>query len=194
MTLLTTAFSRGTHAARPAAAASNNGFYYFETDTGNLFQSSGAAWVQVATTSSGSSGSEIGYDQITTGVTPITGTTEGTATTVITCGAHVFDGAAAIATFYTPLLRSDTSSVGDSIVVGLFESGTLVNRFYQQFTAVTGTGTGASAMGAFRFTPSAASHSYVVAAWATGSTNTQVAAGTGGAGNNPPCWVRFTKV
>lgn len=48
MTLLTTAFAQGTHAARPAAAAGNNGFYYYETDTGNLFQSTGAAWQQVA--------------------------------------------------------------------------------------------------------------------------------------------------
>lgn len=48
MTLLTTAFAQGTHAARPAAASSNNGFYYYETDTGRLFQSTGAAWQQVA--------------------------------------------------------------------------------------------------------------------------------------------------
>jgi len=48
MTLLTTAFAQGTHAARPAAAAANNGFYYYETDTQKLFQSTGAAWTQVA--------------------------------------------------------------------------------------------------------------------------------------------------
>jgi hypothetical protein len=50
MTLLTTAFSQGTHAARPAAASSNNGFYYYETDTTNLFQSTGSAWQQIAST------------------------------------------------------------------------------------------------------------------------------------------------
>lgn len=48
MTLLTTAFAQGTHAARPAASASNNGFYYYETDTTNLFQSTGSAWQQIA--------------------------------------------------------------------------------------------------------------------------------------------------
>jgi hypothetical protein len=54
MTLLTTAFSQGLHSARPAASASNKGYYYFETDTGNLFQNfSGSLWVQVATTSAG---------------------------------------------------------------------------------------------------------------------------------------------
>lgn len=50
MTLLTTAFAQGTHAARPAAASSNAGFYYFETDTTTLFQSTGAAWVQLSPT------------------------------------------------------------------------------------------------------------------------------------------------
>jgi hypothetical protein len=48
MTQLTNVLARGTNAARPAAAASNNGFYYFETDTLKLFQSSGSAWIQVA--------------------------------------------------------------------------------------------------------------------------------------------------
>lgn len=53
MTLLTTAFAQGTHAARPAASASNNGFYYYETDTQNLFQSTGSAWQQIASTGGG---------------------------------------------------------------------------------------------------------------------------------------------
>lgn len=48
MTLLTTAFAQGTHAARPAAAAANQGYYYFETDTQTLFQSTGSAWTQIA--------------------------------------------------------------------------------------------------------------------------------------------------
>ncbi len=43
-----TAFAQGTHGARPAAAASNQGYYYFETDTLTLFQSTGSTWVQLA--------------------------------------------------------------------------------------------------------------------------------------------------
>lgn len=38
----------GTHAGRPAAASSNAGYLYFETDTGSLFRSDGSAWSQVA--------------------------------------------------------------------------------------------------------------------------------------------------
>ncbi len=50
MTTLSTAFAQGTTANRPAASASNTGFYYLETDTngGTLFQSTGSAWVQLA--------------------------------------------------------------------------------------------------------------------------------------------------
>jgi hypothetical protein len=48
MTALLTSFAQGTHAARPAAAAGNAGRYYFETDTGVLFQSSGSAWGAIA--------------------------------------------------------------------------------------------------------------------------------------------------
>ena len=48
MTLITTAFAQGTHSGRPAASSSNLGYYYFETDTTSLFQSTGSAWVQVA--------------------------------------------------------------------------------------------------------------------------------------------------
>jgi hypothetical protein len=52
----------GTHAARPAAAASNDGKYYRETDTGSTYQSNGSTWVLVgsgagAGTISGSTGS-----------------------------------------------------------------------------------------------------------------------------------------
>lgn len=49
MSLLTTVFSQGTHAARPAATANNNGYYYYETDTAQLFQSWNLAWVALTT-------------------------------------------------------------------------------------------------------------------------------------------------
>jgi hypothetical protein len=48
MTLQTAVFAQGTHGARPAAASANNGYYYFETDTGILFQSTGSVWQALA--------------------------------------------------------------------------------------------------------------------------------------------------
>ena len=47
MSLLTDVLMSGTHAARPAAAASNTGRYYYETDTGVVLQSNGSAWLQL---------------------------------------------------------------------------------------------------------------------------------------------------
>ena len=140
-------------------------------------------------------GYEIGYDQITATVN-LTGTTEGTATTVITCAAHTFDGGAVLCEVYTLILQTPNAAVGDTAIVGLFESGTLVNRILLgRAVAVTAQQPQHPGFGALRFTPSAGSHSYVVAGWVSSTTGTpQVVAGTGGAGNNPPAWVRFTKV
>lgn len=75
-TKLTDVFLQGTHAARPAAAATNTGYYYFETDTLVLFQSTGSAWQALTP---GQSLGTLGYAQVTasqgsiTGVTDITG-------------------------------------------------------------------------------------------------------------------------
>lgn len=71
MTLLTTAFAQGTHAGRPAASSSNNGFYYYETDTQILFQSTGSAWQQLAPSIAGgvtSANNEVTADQTTSSV------------------------------------------------------------------------------------------------------------------------------
>lgn len=45
----------GLAAARPAASAANNGYYYTETDTagGTTFRSNGTTWVQIAAGASG---------------------------------------------------------------------------------------------------------------------------------------------
>lgn len=65
MTLLTSAFAQGTHAARAAASASNQGFYYFETDTLTLFQSTGSAWVQLAPAATVTGGGATTYRKVT---------------------------------------------------------------------------------------------------------------------------------
>jgi hypothetical protein len=43
-----TSFAEGTHSGRPAAATDNTGYYYWETDTYQLFQSDGSAWQPLA--------------------------------------------------------------------------------------------------------------------------------------------------
>ena len=48
MSALTTVFAQGLAASRPAAASTNNGWFYLATDTvgGTLYQSNGSSWVQ----------------------------------------------------------------------------------------------------------------------------------------------------
>ena len=140
-------------------------------------------------------GFEFGYDQIAATVN-LTGTTEGTATTVITCAAHTFDGGAVLCEFFSLIVQAPNNAVGDSTVVGLFESGALINRLvFARAGFVTAQSPQYPGYGSMRFTPSAGSHTYVVAAWVTDTVSTpNVVAGTGGPGNNPPAWVRFTKV
>ncbi len=128
-------------------------------------------------------GYEIGYDQITGNVT-VSATTEASGTTVISCAAHTFDGSPVLAEFYCNAL-----SVGDFVIVSLFESTTQIGRFTQSATGVSAF----AAHGAIRFTPSAASHTYTVTAY-RGSSNGTVNAGAGGTAVYSPTFVRFTKV
>ena len=139
-------------------------------------------------------GFEIGYDPVATGNINVTGTTEGSPTTLITCAAHTFDGAPVLAVFFTPGIRTPTSAVG-FVVVGIYESGTIVDRLGSAVSTSVNTQQLWPVMMGMRFTPSAGSHSYTIAAFCSATTGTPlVASGAGGAGNNPPMWVRFTKV
>lgn len=240
MTLLTTAFAQGTHAGRPAAAASNNGFYYYETDTQRLFQSTGAAWQQVAagvgvdalTTKGdvlgystaparvpvgadgtvltadstqalglkwaagggGGGGGEVGYAQITSGVNVLS-TNEASGTTIISPGSITFDGAAVMVEFFAPFCTTDNGALGHQTVVSLFEGATQISRLALSFNHVNSVQNESPMYGRYRFTPTAGAHTYTVTAFSTSTTGTPaIGAGAGGTGNNPPAFIRFTKV
>ena len=138
----------------------------------------------------GGGGAEIGYTQITANVN-IVGTTEGTATTVISPGALTFTGQPVLVQFCTNGLRPP-STVSQSANVGLFESGTLVLKMGNETCWAAGVQIVTPVYYQGRFTPSAGSHTYLVAAWADSTTGTPlVAAGLGGAGNTSPASVRF---
>ena len=137
-------------------------------------------------------GYEFGYDAITSNVN-ITGTTEGAATTVITCAAHTFDGAAVWATF-RGLFRTDTNAAGDQFNIGLFETGSIIARFGSVDAPSTSLFIVTLTM-QLRITPTAGSHTYTVQAWVPSTTGTpQILAGAGGTGVNSPASVSFTKV
>ncbi len=156
-----------------------------------------AGKVPVASSSSAASwafppGFEIGYDQITGNVN-IVSTTEATGTTIITCAAHTFDGAPVLAEFFSPIVVTGTTS-SSQVVISLFEAATQITRLGILQTPA-GVQNDIPFIGCFRFTPTAASHTYTVTAFTTNVTGTPlVGAGSGGTAGNAPSYMRFTKV
>lgn len=134
-------------------------------------------------------GTELGYDQITANVSVVS-TTEATGTTIITCGAHTFDGTPVIAHFFASAVSSPTNP-STFTVVSLFEGATQIGRLCTVLTGAT-PATQAPGVGFLRFTPTAASHTYTVTAFASAGTG-GVTAGAGGTGTAVPAFIRFTK-
>lgn len=137
-------------------------------------------------------GFEIGYDQVTAGAN-IVSLTEATPTTVIACAAHVFDGTAVLLNVFIPQIASPAVLSGFVIVV-LFEGATQIGRL-----GIILTSAAAAAQEVFsasyRFTPTAASHTYTVGAYCSSTTGTPAfTAGAGGTGAAVPAFARFTKV
>ena len=158
-----------------------------------------AGQVPVASSSSASAwgyppGFEINYTQITSPVT-IASATEATGTTIISPGAITFDGTAVLCHFFAPSMHVDSSAIGDQLVVSLFEASTQIGRLTVNNSLSTTTLIRSPLTGFLRFTPTAASHTYTVTAFATSTTGTpQIIAGAGGTGVEVPAFVRFTKV
>lgn len=137
-------------------------------------------------------GHEFGYDAITSSVNVVS-TTEATGTTIITCSAHTFDGAAVWAHFFSSQVQGPVSA-GQKLVVSLFESSTQIGEMAIQNQP----GTNAVCTpvnGWLRFTPSNASHTYTVTAFVDSTTGTPfIGAGAGGTAAKAPAFIRFFKV
>lgn len=138
-------------------------------------------------------GFEISYTQITSNVN-IASTTEATGTTIISPGAVTFDGTLVMVEF-SGIISVDTALGGDATIVSLFEGATQITRLAQFISVSTTTQQSVTVNGRFRFTPTAASHTYTVTAFSTSATGTpKINAGSGSTGGNPPAFIRFTKV
>lgn len=141
-------------------------------------------------------GYEIGYDEITSSVT-VASNAEATGTTIITCAAHTFDGSPVICTFYAPLLYTSGQVADTALGISLFESTTEIARIGEMFNGPTLTdGLGVPVLMQMRFTPTAASHTYIVKAYVdkAGSTTSQIVSGNKGTAGRAPAFVRFAKV
>jgi hypothetical protein len=139
-------------------------------------------------------GFEINYTQITAPVNVVS-TTEATGTTIISPGAIVFDGTAVLVEFFACTVKSDTSSTGDTTILSLFESSTQITRMAVVEALSIFAPNNFVVAAKYRFTPTAASHTYTITASTTSTSGTPaVLAGSGGTGGYPPAFVRFTKV
>jgi len=145
----------------------------------------------------GGGGGELGYTQITSSVL-VTSTTEASGTTIITCGAVTFDGAPVMVEFSAPAIELPTATnATNDVVVSLFEGATQIGRLCVCLLddLASGQNYRVPACGRLRFTPTAASHTYKVTAFASSTTGSpSVDAGAGGTGVVVPAFCRFTKV
>lgn len=139
-------------------------------------------------------GYQLNRTQITSPVN-IASTTEATGTNIFPLlPAITFDGTEVMVEFFSPLVLGDSNAASDGVTISLFEGATQITRL-----AVGNTVAAASQSmpftGKYFFTPSAASHTYTVTAYATSTTGTpRVFAGSGGTNGYAPAYVRFTKV
>ncbi len=137
-------------------------------------------------------GYEFGYDQITTATISVTSTTESSGTSLISCAAHTFDGGAVMAQFTFPN-ASLGSAANSQLTLCLFEGATEIGRLSTYYYQNSGTAVNTILSGGFRFTPTAASHTYTVTAYRVGA-NATIYSGAGGTATDSPSWIRFIKV
>ena len=138
-------------------------------------------------------GYEIVYAQ-NTGALNITDTAEGTGTALISCAATVFDGGPVYCEFFCPQVITDTNAAADIVTATLFEGATQITRLGIVRTVVTASPLMTSMFCRYKFTPTAASHTYLLCAYANSTTGTpRFQGGAGGVTTNPPTYIRFVK-
>lgn len=134
-------------------------------------------------------GYQLDYVATTTSVS-VTATTSATATTILTGTSQAYDGSAIIVTFYSPGLTIGTNTINVNLYDGSTELGILVS------------GNPGAASSSFRwpccvssppFTPTVATHQYIIRAYVDAGTGT-VGAGAGTLGLKYPAYLRITKV
>lgn len=133
---------------------------------------------------------ELSYQQVTSDVN-VTGTTSGTANTVVTADAINFDGSTAVLIEFFSYGVQPVNVVGGQLIIGLFEGSTLVSTV----ALVQGVSTNPMIVPAHivqRLTPSSGSKTYSIRAW-TGSGTSIVKAGTGSGGAAAPAFVRISR-
>ena len=137
-------------------------------------------------------GLEIGYDQITASVNIAATAPPGT--TIIGGTARTYDGGPVVLEFFSPQITTPNAAAGNTVNIALFDgaSQVVILGIIQTPAAAN---TKVPVLLRWRFTPSAGSHTYAIAAWAASTTGTpSVAAGTGGISSGfDPAYLRITR-
>jgi hypothetical protein len=187
-TTLPALLGTGDHASRPAAGA-----LYSCTDHDLIYQSDGSSWTTWADVTGGSSdlsGEELDYVQGTTPIS-VTGTAEGTATTLLTGTSQAYEAVPTLIEVFCPRVSTGTSS-GSSVIGILMDGASVLGRLWLLNTPAAA-GHSAPVYAAYRLTPTAATHQYIVKAWRQTADGAWTP-GAGGAGTEVPAFIRITRV
>jgi hypothetical protein len=137
-------------------------------------------------------GYEIAYDQITSGVN-VASTTEGTPTAIIAGTSKTYEAVTYNAEFFSPQV-TDSSAASGTVTILLIADGASIGRIAVSDSVTATTQIIQALTGRFRFTPTAAAHTYGISAFASSATGTPaVGAGAGGINTLVPAFLRITK-
>jgi hypothetical protein len=135
---------------------------------------------------------EVGYAEITSDVT-VTATSEATATAVVSLGAITYEAVPHLIEFSAPDARPNTGAAGQNITFALFDSTTAVVGVWGRIATPAASGNLLPVRLGYRFTPTAASHTYNVKCWVS-VTSGLVQAGAGGSATHGPAWLRIVRI
>ena len=137
-------------------------------------------------------GFQFDYAEFTAAVT-ITASTEGTAQTIVAGNSVTYDGATAVLIeFFAPTIQANTAGIVRVILLdGATSLGWLTN---DNRGAIAQNNNYFGPRLARRLTPTAAAHTYTIAAFNNAGAETTIfGAGVGGSGNIVPGFIRITK-
>jgi hypothetical protein len=192
-TTLPALLDTGTHAGRPAASAVGSGGLYSCTDHDLIYQTDGSSWTTWADVTGGSadlSGEELDYVQGTATVS-VTGTSEGAANTLLTGTSQAYEAVPTLIEVFCPRVTTGASS-GASVIGILMDGASVLGRIFLVITPAAAALT-VPVHAAYRLTPTAATHQYIVKAWRQTADGSWTP-GAGGAGTEVPAFIRITRV
>ena len=135
---------------------------------------------------------EVGYAEVTAD-TSVTATTEATANSVVSLGAITYEAVPHFVEFQCSEARPDNGAAGRTITFVLEDSTTVVVGVWGRIATPAAAVNNMPVRLGYRFTPTAASHTYNVRAWVSAGTGL-ISAGSGGAADDGPAWIRICRV